>query len=70
MGLKSKADLQLTKNKLTDTELEIDKLTRQKQDKETQLKQQEENIKNLREEIREKALEIVKKDNTIGEKED
>jgi hypothetical protein len=28
MGLKSKADLQLTKNKLTDTELEIDKLTR------------------------------------------
>jgi hypothetical protein len=34
MGLKSKADLQLTKNKLTDTELEIDKLTRQKQDKE------------------------------------
>lgn len=37
MGLRSKADLQLTKNKLTDTDTEIDKLERQIQDKETQL---------------------------------
>jgi len=37
MGMRSKAELQSTKNRLTDTASEIDKLERQISDKETQL---------------------------------
>jgi len=47
MGLKSKAELQLTKNKLTDVETEIQTLTRQIQDKKSVLEKQREVIEEL-----------------------
>lgn len=37
MGLKAKADLQITRNKLSEVELEIEQLKRQIQDKKLQL---------------------------------
>ena len=70
MELRSKAELQLTKNKLTDTDSEIREKERQIQDKETQLEQQKKKIEELKEEIKERIIEIQKKDTTIGEKED
>ena len=51
MSLKSKADLQLTRNRHTDLETEIQKLTRDILDKETQLKTQTETTTKLKAEI-------------------
>lgn len=70
MGLRSKAELQLTKNKLQDCDQEISKLERAIQDKDAQLEQQKKHIDSLKVQISEKNTEIKKKDNIIGDKED
>lgn len=69
MSLKSKAELQLTNTKLADLGTEIDQLRRQALDKNTQLELQNSEAKKLTEKIRQKGIEIVERDNMIGEKE-
>jgi len=69
MGLKSKAELQLYRNKLLDVESEIEQLIRQKQDKGTQLENQKKTIDSLRAEIKERGKEIYEKDGTIADRE-
>lgn len=69
MGLKSKAELQITRNKLTEVESEIEQLTRQIQDKKLQLAQQKTNIDKLKITINEQKKEIHEKDNQIGDRE-
>jgi peptidoglycan hydrolase CwlO-like protein len=51
MSLKSKAELQLTSNKLTDIRNEIDQLERSKQDKNIQIDKQETECDKLRTDI-------------------
>ena len=53
MGLKSKAELQITRNKLTEVEQEIEQLTRQIQDKKLQLGLQKTSIDKLKIKINE-----------------
>jgi cilia- and flagella-associated protein 57 len=67
--LKSKADLQLNKNKNKDLANEIEQLKRDIMDKETYLKTQKNTNEELRETKMMKEKEISEKDNTIGEKE-
>lgn len=67
--LKSKADLQLNKNKNKDLGNEIEQLKRDIQDKETLLNSQKNTNEELREEKSKKEKEISEKDNIIGEKE-
>ncbi len=69
MSLKSKAELQLTRNKLADLDSDIGKLLRDIQDKETQLKNQTNTTLQLKTEIASQALEIKEKDQAIGERE-
>jgi chromosome segregation ATPase len=69
MSLKSKAELQLTKNKHTDLESDIEKLKRDKQEKSIQVSTQTEVLKSLQKEIREQAAEISAKDKLIGDRE-
>ena len=69
MSLKSKAELQLTNNKLVDLGTEIDQLKRQILDKDVQLGLQKDEEKKLQEEIRKKTLEILERDTMIGDKE-
>jgi len=58
MSLKSKAELQLTQNKLGDIENEIEQLHRQIQDKDLQNKRQDEDCHKLRKEIQAKNATI------------
>lgn len=67
--LKSKADLQLNKNKNKDLGNEIEQLKRDIQDKETLLNSQINTNEALREDKSKKEKEISEKDNLIGEKE-
>lgn len=69
MSLKSKAELQLTRNKHLDLESDIEKLKRDIQDKETQLGNQTQALSALRDQIQKKATEIRDKDIAIGERE-
>ena len=69
MSLRCKADLQITKNKLTDVNAELRTLSRQINDKSTQLDTQRENITKLTKEKKEKQLEIDEKDNIINQRE-
>lgn len=69
MGLKSKAELQITRNKLTEVEQEIEQLTRQIQDKKLQLGLQKTSIDKLKIKINEQKKEIHEKDNQIGDRE-
>jgi chromosome segregation ATPase len=69
MSLKSKAELQLTKNKHTDLESDIEKLKRDKQEKSIQVSTQTEVLKSLQKEIRDQAAEISAKDKLIGDRE-
>jgi hypothetical protein len=52
MSLKSKAELQLTKNKHQDLESDIEKLGRDKQEKGIQVNTQNDVLKNLQKEIK------------------
>ena len=67
--LKSKADLQLNKNKNKDLANEIEQLKRDIQDKETLLSNQKLSNEELREDKSKKEKEISEKDNIIGDKE-
>lgn len=69
LSLKSKADLQLTKNKNHDLETEIDQLKRDIQDRQQQLNQQQQQTEKLQLEIAQFAAEIKEKDKTIGDRE-
>jgi hypothetical protein len=69
MSLKSKAELQLTKNKHQDLESDIEKLKRDKQEKGLQVTRQTEVLNNLKKEIRDQAAEISAKDKLIGDRE-
>lgn len=69
MSLKSKAELQLTRNKHLDLESDIEKLKRDIQDKEQQLISQTNTLTKLRTEIQTQATEIREKDTAIGERE-
>ena len=69
MSLKSKAELQLTKNKHLDLESDIEKLKRDKQEKNIQVTTQNEILKNLQREIKDQAAEISAKDKLIGDRE-
>ena len=69
MSLKSKAELQLTKNKHQDLESDIEKLKRDKQEKNIQVTSQNEILKNLQKEIKDQAAEISAKDKLIGDRE-
>ena len=69
MSLKSKAELQLTRNKHLDLESDIEKLKRDIQDKETQLGNQTQTLAKLRADIQAQASEIREKDAAIGERE-
>jgi len=62
MSLKSKAELQLTSNKLGDIDNEIEQLVRQIQDKNTQNKRQDEDCEDLKKKIAEKLKLIHQKD--------
>ena len=66
MSLRSKADLQITKNKLLDVNAELRMLGMQITDKSSQLDTQRENITKLTKEKKEKQLEIDEKDNIIN----
>ena len=67
--LKSKADLQLTKNKNNDIEQITEKLEQEKQNKQIQLKNQKNKNALLSDESKKKYEEIKQKDFIIGEKE-
>jgi hypothetical protein len=67
--LKSKADLQLNKNKNKDLANEIEQLKRDIQDKETLLNSQKNTNEELKEDKGKKDKEIGEKDNIIGDKE-
>mmetsp|Transcript_23102 Transcript_23102/g.26485 ORF Transcript_23102/g.26485 Transcript_23102/m.26485 type:complete len:703 (-) Transcript_23102:9-2117(-) len=67
--LKSKADLQLNKNRNKDLGTEMEQLKRDIQDKESLLTTQKNTNKDLMEEKAKKEKEISDKDNIIGEKE-
>ncbi len=69
MSLKSKAELQLTRNKHLDLESDIEKLKRDIQDKETQLGNQTQTLTKLRTDIQTQANDIREKDALIGERE-
>lgn len=69
MSLKSKAELQLTQNKLSDIDNEIDQLRRQIQDKDLQNKKQNEDCQELRKQINAKNAAIHKKDDDIAMRE-
>ena len=69
MSLRSKADLQITKNKLADVQSEIKTLTRLINDKSIQLDKQRENIQKLNLEWTQKRAEIENKDIIINSKE-
>jgi len=69
MGLKSKAELQLTKNRLVDVEGNIEMIDRRIKDKKTQLDSQKQVIEGLKSEIKEQQKEIFEKDNLIGDRE-
>jgi uncharacterized protein (DUF3084 family) len=69
MSLKSKAELQLTRNKLADLDSDIGKLLRDIQDKETQLNNQTKTTLQLKTDIASQAAEIKEKDQAIGERE-
>ena len=59
----------MTNTKLVDLGTEIDQLKRQAIDNDIQLGLQKDEEKKLRDKIRTKGLEIVEKDNMIGDKE-
>lgn len=67
--LKSKADLQLNKNKNKDLGSEIEQLKRDSIEKESYLKRQKDKNKQLADEKLKKEKEISEKDNIIGDKE-
>ena len=69
MSLSSKAALQLKKNKHLDLESDIEKLKRDKQEKNIQVTTQNEILKNLQREIKDQAAEISAKDKLIGDRE-
>lgn len=69
MSLRSKADLQITKNKLTDVQSEIKNLTRWINDKQLQLDKQKDNKEKLNAEYTTKKAEIDLKDNIIHQRE-
>ena len=69
MSLKSKAELQLTKNKHQDLESDIEKLKRDKQEKNIQVTTQLDILRNLQKEIKDQASEISAKDKLIGDRE-
>lgn len=69
MSLKSKAELQLTQNKLGDIENEIEQLNRQRQDKDLQIRNQDKDCNELRKEINKKQNLISKKDEHIAQRE-
>ena len=69
MGLKSKAELQITRNKLTEVESEIEQLTRQIQEKKLQFTIQKTGNENLKLHINEQKKEIHEKDTQIGDRE-
>ena len=69
MSLKSKAELQLTKNKHQDLESDIDKLKRDRQEKGIQVNNQLDILNNLKKEIKDQAAEISAKDKLIGDRE-
>lgn len=58
MSLKSKAELQITHNRIQDIKNEIDYLTRQLQDKKHQIKTQGDQNEKLQQQIREKMKAI------------
>ena len=69
MSLRSKADLQITKNKLADVQSDIKLLTRWINDKSIQLEKQKENIQKLNLEWTHKKAEIEQKDQIIHARE-
>jgi hypothetical protein len=69
MSLKSKAELQLTNNKLTDLSADIDNLKQKIMEKEINLSMQREEEQRLKEDIKKKNLEIMERDTMIGDKE-
>lgn len=69
MGLKAKAEKQITKNKLVEVDAEIENLQRQIQDKKCQLTQQWDQIAKLKDEITKQHAEIHEKDTQIGTRE-
>lgn len=69
MSLRSKADLQITKNKLHDVRNELKTLVRLINDKSMQLDKQKENISNLNRELQQKKEQVEEKDTTIHKRE-
>jgi hypothetical protein len=69
MSLKSKAELQLTNNKLTDIQKETDQLKRQDQDKQQQIQQQQAENDALKKEIAIQIKTIHQKDEQIANRE-
>ena len=69
MSLRSKADLQIRKNKLTDVQSEVKTLDRQILDRNISLDKQKEIIQKLNLEWTQKKAEIDIKDNTIHQRE-
>ena len=69
MSLRSKADLQITKNKLLDVQQDIKQLNRLIMDRSTQLDKQNDNIKELNSECLDKKAEIDRKDEIIHQRE-
>jgi len=69
ISLKSKAELQLFKNRVGDLEMENDKLERESKEKKEQLDKQKNRINELNNEINKQTQEIKLKDSEIGEKE-
>lgn len=69
MSLKSKAELQLTQNKLQDIENEIEVLQRQQKDKQFQIDKQQKECAQLKSEIAKKNEQIAQKDTQIANRE-
>jgi chromosome segregation ATPase len=69
MSLKSKAELQLTNNKLADLSNDIDQLKRQYQDKERNYIMQKKTVEELNTKIQTQLAQITDKDQIIGEHE-
>ena len=69
MSLRSKADLQITKNKLAEVQNDIKTLSRFIADKNIQLDKQRENIQKLNIEWTQKRAEIENKDIIINSRE-
>jgi len=69
MSLRSKAELQLTNNKLTDLSNDIDQLKRQLQDKQLQYNIQEDTTQKLQLTIQAQLQQITDKDTIIGDHE-